>query len=150
MPIPILNELGELPPGIHVANLDEIEREFGNSNSKRSKLMSGLKMAADNFKQAGVTKIFVDGSFATAKEEPNDIDGCWSAVGNIDLGILDPLFWNFNDPVEAQQCRDKVKDKYGLDFFIAEWTEGGSGKPFPEFFQTNRDSEPKGILQVDF
>ena len=111
--------------------------------------MSGLKLAVANFRQAGVSKIFIDGSFTTSKDEPNDIDGCWSAAGNIDEKLLDPLFWKFSNPAEATACRELVKKKYGIDFFIAEWTEGASGKPFPEFFQTNRDGDPKGIILVN-
>ena len=40
-----------------------------------------------------------------------------------------------------------MKDKYGLDFF-SDVIEGGSGLPFPAFFQINREGEPKGILVV--
>lgn len=41
-----------------------------------------------------------------------------------------------------------MKNKYGLDFFIANIIEAGSGLPFPKFFQVNREGEPKGILVV--
>lgn len=149
MPIPLLNELGELPPGIHSASLTEIELEFGSSTPRRVQLMAGLKQAVANFQQAGVQRIYLDGSFTTSKDEPNDIDGCWSAQGNINEKLLDPLFWNFQSDADVPIFRDAVKAKYGLDFYIAEWTEVGSGKSFPDFFQTNRDGEPKGILQVN-
>lgn len=43
-----------------------------------------------------------------------------------------------------------MKDKYGLDFFIANIIEMGSGLPFPQFFQVNRDGDPKGIIVVRF
>ena len=41
-----------------------------------------------------------------------------------------------------------MKEKYGLDFFIANFIEAESGLPFPKFFQVNRNGEPKGILVV--
>ena len=111
--------------------------------------MMGLKLALQNFKTAGVTTVFIDGSFTSQKDEPHDIDGCWSAKGEINLSVLDPLFWNFETPEEFTVARNQTIEKYGIDFFIAEWIEGESGKPFPEFFQKNRDGNPKGILKVN-
>lgn len=148
MSIPSLNA-GELPTGIHLATLEEIEFAFGRQNDHRKALLSGLKKAARMFKEAGVKFILVDGSFVTDKKEPADIDGCWSAAGEVDFTKIDSDFWNFNDIAEFQMKRQNVKEKYRLDFFIAELIEEDSGKPFSEFFQTNRDGYPKGILKIE-
>lgn len=53
--------------------------------------------------------------------------------------ILDPIFLG---------NRNEMKKKYGLDFFIANYIEAGSGLPFPKFFQKNRDGSAKGIIVV--
>ena len=148
MPIPKLNISGELPEGIHEATLDEIQEAFGSSSEQRQRLMTGLLAACENFRAAGVVDVFVNGSFVTDKPEPADIDGCWSGVGNIDETKLDELFWNFETEDDCARFRQLAKAKYGVDFFIAEWVEGSSGKPFPAFFQSNRDNEAKGILKV--
>lgn len=148
MPIPNL-QAGELPSGEHVATVEEVESTFGIQNDRRKLLMAGLKAATQQFKDAGVKHIYVDGSFTTDKEEPADIDGCWSASGDIDATKLDADFWSFNDVAEFEKCRERIKSKYHLDFFIAEWEEGSTKKPFPEFFQTNRDGYPKGILKIE-
>lgn len=148
MPIPQLNENNELPAGVHVATMEEVEIEFGLSTERRKLLMTKLKSATDNLRMAKVKFIFLDGSFATDKPDPEDIDGCWSALGDIDTGILDPLFWDrrkYPDPLKRKAL---MKEKYGLDFYIAENIELGSNKRFPDFFQINRDGKPKGILQV--
>lgn len=148
MPIPTL-QAGELPSGEYVATLEEVEMTFGIQNDRRKNLMSGLKVAVNQFQAARVSFILIDGSFTTDKEDPADIDGCWSASGdNIDETKIDPDFWNFKTPQEFQQCRQNIKNKYGLDFFVAEFIESGSGKPFSEFFKTNRDGYPKGILKI--
>lgn len=55
------------------------------------------------------------------------------------MNILDPVFLG---------DRVGMKKKYGLDFFIANIVEAGSGLPFPKFFQKNRDGDPKGIIVV--
>lgn len=148
MSIPRLNKNGELPDGIHKATLNEVEVVFGTQTDRRKLLMTGLNRGADNFKAAGINKIYLDGSFTSDKANPDDIDGCWSAIGEIDLDILDPLFWNFKTVDQCDQSRLLAKIKYGLDFFIAEWSEGRTGKPFPEFFQTSREGDKKGILEI--
>lgn len=148
MSIPTLTATGELPPGIHIATIGEVESAFGQSSDRRRLLLKGLKEAMAVFKVANVSKIFVDGSFTTDKEEPNDIDGCWSAEG-VDEQLLDRRFWDFETPQEFERNRNEIKNEFGIDFFIAEIIEGGSGKPFPEFFQTNRDGDPKGIIQIN-
>ena len=148
MPIPLLIN-GELPVGEHIATIDEVEMIFGIQNDRRKNLMTGLKNVIGQFNSAGVTRVFIDGSFTSDKEEPADIDGCWSISGHIDETKIDPDFWNFNDELELLKCRKNIKDKYGLDFYIAEWTEGISGKPFPDFFKTNRDGSQKGILKIN-
>ncbi|STX55751.1 Uncharacterised protein [Legionella beliardensis] len=138
MGIPTLQN-NELPPGEHLATLDEVAKVYGSSNTRRKKLMNGLRKAANNLKSAGVKTIWLNGSFVTGKKEPNDIDGCWDYHDSVDITILDPVFLG---------DRVSMKKKYGLDFFIAGITEAGSGLPFTQFFQKNRDGEPKGILVV--
>lgn len=151
MPIPDLEANGELPVGIHIATVQEVEDKFGKSSDRRKFLMAGLKSAIKQFKQVDVKKVFVDGSFTTGKKEPNDIDGCWAASGVSEdkLNLLDENFWKFKTVEEFEKGRAEIKKKYGLDFFIAEQVEGSINKPFLEFFQTNRDGEGKGIIQID-
>jgi len=151
MSIPNLNSEGELPVGIHSATIKEVENIFGKSSDRRKLLMNGLRNAINEFKKINVSIIYIDGSFVTDKEDPNDIDGCWSTLGieEDNLDRIDSDFWSFSDIGEFQKCRDRILEKYYLDFYIAEHTEGASGKPFPEFFQTNRDGTEKGIILIN-
>ncbi|MFV1985500.1 MAG: hypothetical protein ACC657_18270 [Thiohalomonadales bacterium] len=64
----------------------------------------------NNFELSGVRKIWIDGSFITDKKEPNDIDDCWEFTPVVEVEKIDPVFLS---------SRDKMKNKYGLDFFIA-------------------------------
>ena len=139
MGIPALQANGELPPGEYEATLDEVEAVYGSSNDCRRLLMRGLREAANNFEWSGVRTLWINGSFITDKEEPNDIDGCWEYTPIVDSEKLDPVFLG---------TREGMKDKYGLDFFIANIIEMGSGLPFPRFFQVNRGGDPKGIIVV--
>ena len=95
--------------------------------------------ASGNLKTSGVRTIWINGSFITSKDEPNDIDGCWEYNENVSLDVLDPVFLG---------DRAGMKKKFSLDFFIANCIEADSGLPFPKFFQRNREGEAKGILVV--
>ncbi len=140
MSIPALQENGELPPGQHQASLEEVETVFGFSTERRKRLMQGLRDAVSNLVLSGVRKLWINGSFITDKDDPNDIDGCWEYTSLVDTEVLDPVFL---------LSRNDMKEKYGLDFFISNLVESGSGLPFSEFFQVNRDGDPKGIVVVN-
>ena len=139
MDIPTLQGNGELPPGEHPATVDDVEAVFGSSIGRRRLLMRGLRVAIANFELSGVRMFWLNGSFTTDKNEPNDIDGCWEYTPNVDIKRLDPVFLG---------PRKAMKEKYGLDFFISNIAESESGLPFPEFFQVNREGEPKGIIVI--
>ncbi|HEY1686367.1 MAG TPA: hypothetical protein VGG19_16495 [Tepidisphaeraceae bacterium] len=72
--IPPFNHHGYLPPGIHRAALDEIETCFGTSNPERRELMQSLRWLVDMCHQDDVLRLIVNGSFVTAKSDPEDVD----------------------------------------------------------------------------
>ncbi len=148
MPIPKLGPNGELPPGIYLATILEVEQIFGQSSERRKKLMAGLKTVISIFKKAGVKKIYLDGSFTSNKLEPGDVDGCWSMIG-VNPNKLDKRFWDFKNLEEQEKNRNELRELFGIDFFIMGVIEGRSGKLFPIFFQRNLDNEPKGIIQIN-
>jgi hypothetical protein len=132
---------GSLPPGEHVATWREIVAAFG-TNPRRQALLAGLRELALTLAAAGCQTIWIDGSFVTDKERPGDYDACWDWVG-VDLALVDPLLVNY------PMTRASAKGKYGGDIFIAGIRERGSGLTFVEFFQRNRDGQPKGIVRFD-
>ncbi len=141
--IPEFNTKGNLPPGIYVVSLTNIEKQFA-LNTERKKLFNGLKKALGNLKAAGVKKIWIDGSSITSKEKPNDIDGCWEYNQSTDVNKLDPVFLDMYPPREA------MKKKYGVDFLISGAHLSDTGKTVEKFFQEDRDGNEKGILVVEF
>jgi len=131
------SETNSLSPGIHLLTLGEIEKKLC-FNKHRKALFKKCKKGIKNLMAAGVTDIYIDGSFVSDKESPEDIDGCWAPASFVNFTKIDPAFFN----------RKKMKTKYGVDFFLANDTEGGSGKTFLEFFQRDRDGNPKGIIKI--
>ncbi|RJX18471.1 MAG: hypothetical protein C4575_10715 [Desulforudis sp.] len=91
---------------------------------------------------AGCGAIYIDGSFVTNKESPNDFDACWDITG-ADINKIDPILRTF-DAKRASQ-----KAKYYGEFFPAQYIEKGSGKHFLDFLSTDKDGRKKGIVALD-
>ena len=130
-----------LGPGIHELTLKKIEKIYC-FNPHRRGLFKNLKKVIKILRSAGVKDIYIDGSFVDDKELPNDIDGCWLYMPSVITKKIDPVLLDFS------KGRQKMKDKYGVDFVLANFIEGLSGKPFVDFFQTDRDGNPKGIVKI--
>ena len=73
--IPVFDANGNLPPGIHVVTWNELVARFG-TTPHRQMLLDGLRAALLSLKDSGCRRVYIDGSFVTAKEEPGDFDGC--------------------------------------------------------------------------
>jgi hypothetical protein len=139
--IPDFTATGLLPQGVHPATLEEVLERFG-GNERRDQLLTGLVEALRLLRAAGCRRVYVNGSFVTSKERPNDIDACWDIDG-VDADALDPVFFDFADGRAAQKAR------FGAEFFPAQVPEGLSGRAFLDFFQVDRQTgEPKGIIEL--
>lgn len=141
--IPNFQSNGTLPIGIHWSTIEEIKEKLCFS-AKRIQLVEGLERAIVSLKNAGCRTIYIDGSFSTSKEIPGDIDVCWE-TDNVDLDLLikiEPVLWDFSPGRRPQ------KDKFGCEFFPAETIAEFPDKTFIDFFQQDRDGNPKGIIAL--
>jgi len=132
-------ETGRLPEGEHETDLTEVVERFG-WNHRRRQLLDGLADALDLLAAAGCRRVWLNGSFVTAKEEPGDLDGCWDSHG-VDLDALDPVLLDLSSRRAAQKAR------FGGELF-PNVVEAGSGLDFAEFFQNERDTGRKGIVVI--
>jgi len=140
--IPEFDDCGNLPPGIYEAAWEEFIERFG-WTLHRQRLIKGLRLALESLRAAGCRTVYLDGSFVTAKDIPNDYDGCWDTNG-VDADLLDPILLMFDDRRAAQQT------KYLGEFFPAEVTELRSGITFLEFFQIDKETgQSKGIIKLN-
>ncbi|MDB9458853.1 hypothetical protein PN480_06370 [Dolichospermum circinale CS-1225] len=137
------NQNGNLLPGIHLTNWEEIE-EYLAYNKRRKNLLSGLKQGCEILKQCGCHRIYIGGSFVTTKRLPNDFDVCWED-DEVDFKLLKEL-----DPVlHPSSRRSAQKNKYGWEFSIANNTFEDPFTTCLEFFQQDRNGNIKGIVVVD-
>lgn len=72
--IPDLDENGYLPPGIHLATIEEIEARFGRGSEEREAAMQSLLWLIPICRRAGIVRLILNGSFVTNAREPRDVD----------------------------------------------------------------------------
>lgn len=141
---PLDRVTGNLPPGVHEVSWSEIVGRFGYT-PHRLALLSGLKAALDVLCQAGCQRAYLDGSFVTAKQAPNDFDACWEMNGvDFDrLEQLEPVLLDWRNRRAAQKAR------FGGELFIAESAADPWGTTYLDFFQRDRDTAAeKGIVAL--
>lgn len=78
--IPEFDENGNLPPGVYLATIDEIEAKFGRESEVRRAGMQSLMWLLDLVRRDDVRRLVINGSFVTDKIEPDDVD-CVLLVG---------------------------------------------------------------------
>ena len=142
--IPAFSNLGTLPHGEHPITWTELLEQFG-TNTHRAMLLGGLRAALESLHQAGCVRVWIDGSFCTSKEQPGDIDVAYDDA-NLDwakLKTLEPTLLDFSNARAAQ------KRKFKCEFFAVSWAAEPDGTSFLDFFQRDRNGQPKGILVLE-
>jgi hypothetical protein len=72
--IPPFRDDGYLPIGVHRSTEAEVTFRFGSQGRRRRRLVVRLRRWIQLGRAIGAQRLLVDGSFVTAKLEPNDID----------------------------------------------------------------------------
>ncbi len=139
--IPPFQPNGYLPSGIHYATWQEITQRLG-TNERRTRLLAGMLDALRNLRQAGCRTAYIDGSFATSKQLPNDFDVAWDTTG-VTPFLLHPALLVFDHRRTAQ------KITFMGELFPADWEADERGKTYLEFFQADQEDTPKGIIAID-
>ncbi len=130
--IPNFNDEGYLPLGIHRATLEEIAARFGQESEVRQVQMESLRWLVDLAWRTGVQRIVVNGSFATDKLEPNDVD-CVLLIG----------------PDFPRDATAEAELLAGLPFVNMELVDMEAFLQFTEkTFATDRNLVPKGMVEV--
>lgn len=166
---------GLLPPGDYALTLDELldsslvmgsgETE-GWNGAWRAKLVGGLRELVGHLTRAGITDIFIDGSFVEAKDLPNDIDGYFvvdrrrwlSGELRRTLQAIDPIwvwdvetrapFKGYPKPQLPMWHRHRVE--LFPHFGQVSGIQDGAGRrlTFAEAFRQSRLFLPKGIIKI--
>lgn len=73
-PIPPFRPDGYLLEGVHLCSEADVIFRFGSASRRRRRLALRLRRWIELGRQVGAKRLLVDGSFVTAKEEPEDVD----------------------------------------------------------------------------
>jgi hypothetical protein len=144
--IPQLDEDGYWPAGLHVADLDEVQRRFAifTTSDRRIQMFEKLKGLIAEAERSGIVKRIVIGrSFVTAKAEPEDVD-C--------LLILKTEVANQSELLPAQYAlisTKRVRQKFQADLFPL--LEGSARvNEMLDLFQRRKENPHlrRGIIEV--
>lgn len=142
--IPEFTDAGFLPVGIHRASLDEFKHRFVqfNRSDRRVRLFHGLeKLLSDAKLSTVVRRVLIAGSYVTEKAEPNDFDCIIIMEFSILSRTLSALEYNL-------VSRRAARQQYGGDV-VAVLPGSEQYFQYLEFFQTNRDGEKVGVVEID-
>jgi hypothetical protein len=136
---PFEDDTGKLPPGEYKATWDEFVARFG-TTAQRQRLLPGLRAALDALAEAGCRRVWVNGSFVTAKDNPADFDLCWDRAG-VHHWALDPVLLDLSDHRAAQHA------KYGGALWSADLVVESSNTILADFQRDYRNHDrAKGII----
>ena len=144
MPLPQFNVLGDLPPNVHRATLDEAVRRFGGQTIRRDACTRRLMHVEELARRTGhLQRLVVFGSYVTAKPEPNDVDV---------ILVMKDSFRLEECPTESRGLFDHpvAQARYGASVF---WIRPGmlieeTVEEFILYWQIKRGGDKRGIVDV--
>ena len=89
--IPQFRDDGYLPEGLHLATEAQITFRFGTQNRRRRHLLIRMRQWVTLARQVDATRLLIDGSFVTSKDEPNDIDAVILLPSNFEHQISESI-----------------------------------------------------------
>jgi uncharacterized protein DUF6932 len=136
-----LNRFRYLPEGLHVATEAEAAFRFGADNMRRRRLVLRLRRWLELSRLTHASRFLVEGSFITAKQEPNDIDAVVLLADDFAQQISDGL-------VAALELEEMLLTRRPEEIFAAEDTRDWDD--WVEFFSRTReaDGRHKGLVEI--
>jgi hypothetical protein len=140
--IPEFRDDGYLPVGVHVATEAEVTFRFGTATPRRRRLALRFRRWIELSRSVRAKRLFVDGSFVTAKPDPNDVD----AVVWLGADFVDRVSRGDVDAIELEMM---LVTRQPEEIFAAE--DRGDWDNWVEFFSRTReaDGRTKGVVEVE-
>lgn len=143
MALPVFNEDGDLPPGVHRATLREVLERFGLGSIQRRAVADRLKRLHELvLSTRQLARFIVFGSFVTAKADPNDVDIVLLMEDTFDLasvtGEAAPVFHH-----------QEAIARFGASIFWATRSGAlGGEQTMIEYWQVRREGGQRGIVEI--
>jgi len=140
-----------LAPGIHDFQLNEIPNRFVKifpNSTRRQSLVDGFNDFVIMLSNVGIPfEVWIDGSFTTFKDDPNDIDlvifASQSAVNS-----LTEESRAFLHAIVQPNNRPLLKDKYGCDVLFSIGDNEDHRSYWRGWYGFDRNENPKGLARV--
>ena len=143
MALPAFNEEGDLPPGVHLATLQEIFQRFGQGTIQRRAVAERLNRIYQLAVSTGqLARIVVFGSFVTKKTDPRDVDIVLLMEDAFDLASITGEAANVFQHMEADA-------HFGASVFWScrSGAIGGEQRMI-EYWQARREGGQRGIVEI--
>lgn len=140
--IPDFRDDGYLPEGLHRATEAEITFRFGTATPRRRRLALRLRRWIELSRAVAAKRLFVDGSFVTAKPDPQDVD----AVVWLGDDFVDRVS---RGDIEAVELEIMLVTRQPEEILAAE--DRRDWDDWVEFFSRTREAggRRKGIVEVE-
>lgn len=139
--IPEFRDDGYLPEGLDLATEAEVTFRFGSGSRRRRRLALRFRRWLELSRLTSAQRFLVDGSFVTAKEEPNDVDAVVLLADDYEHQVLTGVD-------AALQLEEMLLTRRPEEIFAAEDIEDWND--WVEFFGRTReaDGRRKGLVEV--
>lgn len=140
--IPDFRADGYLPEGLHHAIVADVTFRFGSSTPRRRRLTLRLRRWLELARATHSRRFLLDGSFVTAKDDPNDIDAVVLIADDFEQQVAD----GFDSALELEAM---LLTRNPEEIFAAEdlrdWDD------WVEFFSRTReaDGRRKGLVEIE-
>ena len=142
--LPEFNSEGDLPGGVHAAEWQEFHTRFGLATPRRIWLFGRLRALIELAAKTGkLRRVFIWGSFVTAKPTPRDLDV---------LLIMGEDFEVERIAAPAQEVFDSTRAKLRFESDVF-WARASIGEEvlqvWLETYQTSRTFRRRGIVELE-
>jgi hypothetical protein len=140
--LPPFRDDGYLPDGLHKTNLATVVETFGKNSRRRQFLVFRLQRWIELARNVRAQKLFIDGSFVTEKNEPNDID----AVVLLPSDFRDQVLSGLESAIELEYM---LLTRRPEEIFAAE--DDNDWDEWIQFFMQTRefDNRTKGLVEIE-
>ncbi len=139
--IPAFRPDGYLPVGLHICSEAEAVARFGSQNRRRRRLVLRLRRWCELGRAIGARRLLLDGSFVTAKVQPEDVD----AVMLLPAAFTHQVEQGMEAALELEEM---FLARQPEEIFAAE--DDADWQAWYDFFSRTReaDNRRKGLVEV--
>ncbi len=140
--LPQFRDDGYLPEGLYLASEAEITFRFGGSGQRRRRLIIRIRRWIELARIIGAKRLLIDGSFITAKKDPDDIDAVILLPPDFQLKLE-------KGNEAALELEEMLLTRRPEEMFAAE--DEDDWNDWIEFFRCTRESDGrrKGLVEVE-